>query len=86
MAVRIMAEKTAFHRFIYLILLSKLYKNGISKEEIFKIRYNDILNFKVFKRHKKHSKTFAVFFSQVFVVYFVTFAKRYQIFDFGVFK
>ena len=80
-----MAEKTAFHRFIYLILLSKLYKNGISKEDIFKIRYNDILNLKVFKRHEKHSKTFAVFLSQMFVVYFVTFAKRYQIFDFGVF-
>ena len=86
MAVRIMAEKTAFHRFIYLILLSKLYKNGTNKEAIFKIRYNDILNFKVFKRDKKHSKTFAVFLSQMFVVYFVTFAKRYQIFDFGVFK
>ena len=80
------AEKTAFHRFIYFILLSKLYRNGIINDAIFKKKYKDILNFKIFERHKQHPETFAVFFSQMFVMYFMTFAKRNQIFIFGVFE
>ena len=76
-AVIIIAEKTAFQRFIYFILFSKLYRNGIIKEAIFKIRYKDILNFEIFERYEKHSKTFAVFFSQVFVMNFVAFSKSH---------
>lgn len=38
MAVKIMEEKTAFQRFIYCILFSKLYRNGTKKDAIFKIR------------------------------------------------
>lgn len=72
-----MAEKTAFHLFIYFILFSKLYRNGIIKEAIFKIKYNDILKSKIFERHKQHPETFSVFFAHVLVVYFMTFAKRY---------
>jgi hypothetical protein len=47
-----MDEKTAFHRFIYFILFSKLYRNGTKKEAIFKNRYSDILKFEIFERHK----------------------------------
>jgi hypothetical protein len=52
MAVIAIDVNTAFHRFIYFILLSKLYKNGTKKEAIFKNRYSDILNFKIFEWHK----------------------------------
>lgn len=41
-AVIQIAEKTDFQRFIYLILLSKLYRKGIIKDPIFRIKYSDI--------------------------------------------
>ena len=76
-AVISIAEKIAFHLFMYFILFSKLYKNGTTNDAIFKKRYKDILNFKVFERHEKHSKTFSIFFTQMLVVYFMPFSKRY---------
>jgi hypothetical protein len=51
-AVMRIEEKTAFQRFIYFILFSKLYKNGTKKDIIFKTKYKDILKFKIFERHK----------------------------------
>jgi hypothetical protein len=74
-AVRIMAEKTAFHLLMYFILFSKLYRNGIIKEAIFKMRYNDILKFEIFERHEQHPKTFSMLLAHVFVVYFVSFTQ-----------
>lgn len=86
LAVRIIDEKTAFHLLIYFILFSKLYRNGINKEAIFKIRYKDILKSEIFKRHKKHPETFSVFFAHVLVVYFMSFSQTKQVFIFSVFK
>ena len=74
-AVRIIAEKTALHLFIYFILLSKLYKNGTKKDAIFKNKYNDILNFKIFERHKQHPKTFTFFFTYMLMMHFMPFAQ-----------
>lgn len=47
-AVIIIDGKIVFHRLMYFILFSKLYENGINKEAIFKTRYNDMLDFKIF--------------------------------------
>jgi hypothetical protein len=47
-----MDGKIDFQRLMYFIRFSKLYKNGIKKDAIFKIRYNDILYFKIFEGYK----------------------------------
>ena len=44
-AVINMAENTAFQRLMYFIRLSKLYRNGMMKEAIFRKKYNDIMFF-----------------------------------------
>ncbi len=51
-AVMNIAVNIAFHLLMYRILGSKLYRNGIKKEAIFKKKYNDILNFEIFKWHE----------------------------------